>query len=357
MPIKIFQALLQANNILNERAFGTHCSNDHEAPKKRKSLLSKGFFIINIGIFCNQGIIQGGLKYKIKSAIVKLLNKATWGKEIRNCGIENGKAMGDASNERSRCSLVVLISIIMLLLAVVAIFSLRIFPSVGTPTETQPPAATEAPTAAATEAPAGRLPEFPWPPPKPSAIASLTLGSLRERTGTELTFHNVDARISQALVTAGYDEKSYFGVPHGFAIVTRLEQMNLYGYPDYSDRWVSSLVPIRLTDFSIWKYLDALFGVPKGHYRIFVFIITSEMIIQSGTPVTQGEAETWFIEGANKLPRWMETLPYTDQHTCTVYIYEFVQSGVGANANQNIPSAITGKQHLERAGLWDILEK
>jgi hypothetical protein len=201
------------------------------------------------------------------------------------------------------------------------------------------------------------LPEFPWPPPKPSTIANLTLGSLPQKAGTGLTFHDVDERISQALTAAGYDEKSYYGVPNGFAIVTRLEQMNLDGSPENSDRWVSSLSPLSLTRFSLAKYLEALFGVPKGHYRIFVFIITSDIVIQSGTPVTQGEAQTWFVEGANKLPSDMETLPYTNEHTTTVYIYEFVQSGVGANANQNIPSTITGKQHLERAGLWDILEK
>ncbi|HZW82459.1 MAG TPA: hypothetical protein VFF14_03430 [Candidatus Deferrimicrobium sp.] len=200
------------------------------------------------------------------------------------------------------------------------------------------------------------LPEFPWPPPKPSTIAYLTLGSLRQKAGTGLTFHDVDARISQALATAGYDEKSYYGVPNGFAIVTRLEQMNLDGSPEYSDRWVASLSPVTLTRFSLAKYLEALFGVPKGHYRIFVFIITSDIVIQSGTPVTQGEAQNWFVEGANKLPSDMETLPYTNEHTTTVYIYEFVQSGVGANANQNIPSSVTGKQHLERAGLWNALQ-
>ena len=76
------------------------------------------------------------------------------------------------------------------------------------------------------------LPAFPWPPPKPSTTASLTLGSLRQTTGPNRTFHDVDARISQALTTAGYDEKSYYGVPNGFAIVTRLEHMDVEGYPD-----------------------------------------------------------------------------------------------------------------------------
>ena len=199
------------------------------------------------------------------------------------------------------------------------------------------------------------MPEFPWPPPEPSAIALLTLGSLGRTTG--VTFHEVDARISQSLISAGYDERSYYGVPNGFAIVTRLEQTTVDGYPESSDRWVSSLTPISLTEFSLDEYLEALFSVPQGRYRVLVFIVTSDLVFSSGTPVTQGDAETWAVNGANKLPAFMEPMPYTDQHTCTVYIYEFIQTGIGEDANQSIPSSITGRQHLERAGLWDSLEE
>jgi hypothetical protein len=51
----------------------------------------------------------------------------------------------------------------------------------------------------------------------------------------------------------------------------------------------------------------------------------------------------------------MESLPYTKEHRCTVNVYEFIQPGLGKLANQNIPSLVTGIQHLERAGIWSIL--
>jgi hypothetical protein len=201
------------------------------------------------------------------------------------------------------------------------------------------------------------LPSFPWPPPKPSATALLTLGSLGRLAGTGITFHDVDTRISGALDAAGYDEKTYFGVPGGFAIVTRMEKMDSYGFPDHANRWVSSLAPVSLTEFSLTKYLEALFGAPMGHYRVFVFMITLETIVPSGTAVAQSEAQTWIVEGANRLPSSMETLPYTSGHTTTVYVYEFVQSGVGGSANQNIPSLYTGREHLQETGLWQNLEQ
>jgi hypothetical protein len=278
----------------------------------------------------------------MNGAILDLVKKISSKREIRNYSSEKGKPMKDSAGKSSKGYLV--IAHIMGFISILLIVGM----ACGSPLSTG------LPTFSPTQLP---LPEFPWPPPKPSATASLTLGSLSQTTGTGITFHDVDARISQALSTAGYDEKSYYEVPNGFAVVTRLEQTDSQGYPESSDRWVSSLSPISVTRFSLSKYLEALIGVPKGHYRIFVFIVTSDMVIQSGTPTTQGEAQTWFVEGASKLPSDMETLLYTNEHACTVYIYEFVQSGVGENANQNIPSSITGRQHLERAGLWNILEK
>jgi len=52
------------------------------------------------------------------------------------------------------------------------------------------------------------LPPFPWPVPKPSAFEVLKLGSLGRPDGTGITFQDVDDRISSALDSAGYDEKS-----------------------------------------------------------------------------------------------------------------------------------------------------
>jgi hypothetical protein len=212
-------------------------------------------------------------------------------------------------------------------------------------------------SATQTLGPGVTMPSFPWPPPKPSATALLTLGSLGQLAGTGITFQDVDTRISGALDAAGYDEKAYFGVPGGFAIVTRMEKMDPYGYPDHANRWVSSLAPISLTEFSLTKYLEALFGVPMGHYRVFIFIVTLESIAPSGTAVAQATAQNWIVEGANRLPNSMETLPYTREYTTTVYIYEFFQSGVGGAANQNIPSLYTGREHLQEAGLWESLEE
>jgi len=201
------------------------------------------------------------------------------------------------------------------------------------------------------------MPAFPWPPPKPSAIASLDLGASTTLSTAKLTLGDIDDRIDEALVAGGYEEKSYFGIPGGFARVTRIEQINPDGLPDYSNRWIPEISGMSIKEFSLSKYFEALFTAPKGHYRIFVFMVTSNLIVQSGTPVSRDEAQDWIVEGANKLPTELRSAPYTEDHSCTVYVYEFVQPGYGEQAEQNVPSNITGKEHLERAGLWDKLEE
>lgn len=222
---------------------------------------------------------------------------------------------------------------------------------VSTPSYIDATGTASVPTTEPSSTPGSVLPGFPWPPPEPSTRAIVPFDQLNQFA----TFKDVDWIISTALTRSGYDEKSYFAVPYGFAIVTRLEQINIIGEPDYSNRWASELSPIQLYDFSLSNYLEALFLAPQGYYRVFVFIITSDIIIQSGTPVSQSDVQGWITEGANKLPVWMETLRFTEDHDCTVYVYEFIQSGIGSEPYQNIPSFNSGQQHLEETGIWQTL--
>ncbi len=201
------------------------------------------------------------------------------------------------------------------------------------------------------------MPEFPWPPPKPSATAILKFDSLTKSANAKLTFGDIDTRINEALVAGNYTEKSYYGIPGGFALTTRIEQIDENGLPSSSNRWVTEIATIKLSEFSLQGYLNALFSAPKGRYRIFVFMVTSNVIFSSETPVNQSDAQAWVVEGANKLPKELMSTPYTIDYLCTVYVYEFIQSGFKQPPVQNTPSSLTGKEHLQQANLWDILEK
>jgi hypothetical protein len=205
--------------------------------------------------------------------------------------------------------------------------------------------------------PTAEIPAFPWPPPDPSATSTLSLGTLGRRAGEGITLGDVNQRIIEALDAGGYDDRGYYSIPGGFALVTRMEQIQPDGSPKPPPaRWVTEIGPMG-GSFNLGDYLKALFGAPKGYYRLFVFFVTSQPVSPSGTGVPKGSAVTWQSSGASSLPSSIAKQEYTPDFTSTVYIYQFEQTGIGEDAEQNVPSTNTGKQHLQNAKLWDILEK
>lgn len=197
---------------------------------------------------------------------------------------------------------------------------------------------------------------LPWPPPEPSARAVLPR-RLLEAAGAGLsTLGDADGRLTAALDAAGYDERAYHGVPSGFALVTRLERINSDGTPtDQSARWRTDIRPIRA--FSLREYLRALFTARSGHFRVLVFIVTSEPFNSSGSRARLATMELWSRSGLNVLPPSLRSAPYTENHAVTVLIYEFKKIRGSRITNVAIPGRLTGQMHLEKSGLLAQLER
>jgi hypothetical protein len=148
-----------------------------------------------------------------------------------------------------------------------------------------------------------RLQLFPWPPPAPSTFAVisseriLNSGALARAP----TFSGIDSGLRSALRAAGGAEASYYAVPQGYAMVTRLESIESNGaLKPEAERWgQSSLLP---SDFSLVSYLKLLFLAPQGHYRLIVFVVTAESFSGTKTDVTSDEARMWLTYGENLLP-------------------------------------------------------
>ena len=116
------------------------------------------------------------------------------------------------------------------------------------------------------------------------------------------TLADVDTALSEALDATGYYEKAYFTVPDGFALVTRLEQIEPDGRPKpLPDRWSVRLEPLKR--FTLAAYLQALFSAREGQYRVIVFIVTDVPIAAKSAPASREEAEDWLSEGATCCPR------------------------------------------------------
>jgi hypothetical protein len=194
------------------------------------------------------------------------------------------------------------------------------------------------------------LPEFPWPPPAASSTYVLPDSLFQSRR----TVGAVATAIISALERNGYVERSFFQTqPGGIALVTRLERIKSDG-SSFADpgRWPPSKQNYASAG-DLARFLYGLFFVDPGHYRVIVFVLQDLPFAQSSEKITGEAARQWLSTGANILPPELSERPFGNGH-CTVLIYEFSSDGTTVRV---IESRLTGKQHLEKAGVLSLLEK
>lgn len=225
---------------------------------------------------------------------------------------------------------------------------------------TQPPAPAEIGRPAArggggqkAKPPDAAVPQFPWPPPAASARETVP-GSLLAAGRSLDRLGGVDTILGAALERTGYAEKSYWAVPRGFALATRLEQIDANGRPKPPPARWSAETPRLAGEFSLSAYLRALFTADPGYYRIVVFIVTDALFSESDRSVSSEEARSWVAKGLNALPESIASQPYGPSVVCTAMIYEF-ERRAGSEAQPLVPSPVDAHAHLVESGLWGAL--
>lgn len=195
------------------------------------------------------------------------------------------------------------------------------------------------------------LPHFPWPPPRASTSRVLPAWPLGPHMST---FGDIDLKLTSALDAKGYAERSYYSVPGGFALITRLEQIYQDGRSKLPpDRFSVELLPA--TNFP--DYLFALFHANPGYYRVIVFIVTDQLIVQEPNAPAQSDVTGWLAAGANILPDPIASQRLTQTVRCTALIYEFENPGTDhSQLAHSIPSTADAVAQLRRAGLWLALQ-
>jgi len=224
-------------------------------------------------------------------------------------------------------------------------------PSSGSAPPPPPPPPADVPPATPTAAPA--LPAFPWPPPRYSAFATI----VREWVagGPQPTLGSAAQRLEAAFDTAGYGERSYYSIPGGFALVSRIEQIR----PDASSvdapaRWAVEAATVRA---GFIDHIRALFNAPPGFYRVIVFAVTDQDFAAAGRAPTSAEARAWITSGSLRLPPDVGSRPYSAQHYTSALIYEFERRADRSEAEVRTPSNSPGRVHLEKTGIWQALAR
>lgn len=195
------------------------------------------------------------------------------------------------------------------------------------------------------------IPRFDWPPPKASAQELIPDKWLR--TGEAPTLADVADKFEKALKLAGYKQRSYYSVPDGFALATQLEHIKQDGTPlPGDDRWTVGTP--RVSNLSLFAFIEALAHAPAGVYRAIVFVVTDAPWVQSATAPSDLKIMAWAGSGANALPASIGNQPYGKNYRATALIYEFRKGNTGP-AETILPSTVSGETHLDKGGLWDPL--
>lgn len=195
------------------------------------------------------------------------------------------------------------------------------------------------------------IPQFDWPPPKASAAESIPDKWLR--TGPATTLADVADKFEKALRLAHYEQRSYYAVPHGFALATQLEQIKADGTPmPGMDRWKIGTPSVG--NLSLLTFIEALAHAPAGYYRAIVFVVTDAPWVQSSTAPSDAQIKGWASGGAHALPASIGALQYGDGYQTQALIYEF-QKGTSGPAKTLLPSPVSGETHLDKGGIWEPL--
>ncbi len=155
---------------------------------------------------------------------------------------------------------------------------------------------------------------------------------------------------------ADYETWRYSSVPHGFALVTQLEQIRPDGTPRIGKERFRTDLP-SLSDTTFVEFLKALAKAPPGNYRVIVFLVTDTPFSRVDKKPTAQEAQRWLDVGLNQLPKAIGMLPYAQDYRTTALVYEFKKLSKKDSAIFVPKSAESGRTHLEKARIWDALTR
>ena len=211
------------------------------------------------------------------------------------------------------------------------------------PPSSSPPSPPTSPTSPAVMESLPPVPAFPWPPPHPSAFCVLsgrfTVG-VRQLSG-------IDARLRRALAKARFHDPAYYSIPEGFAMVTRIEQLDGKDDPlPEPNRWA----PDEVAGSSLAEFLSRLVRAHTGRFRVVVLAVTARAFAPAADTASKAQAMAWLRYGTAFLPAALGRLPWTADSHCTALVYEFEKKENCAAALVEA-SRFSGQQHLAKAGI------
>jgi hypothetical protein len=169
---------------------------------------------------------------------------------------------------------------------------------------------------------------------------------------------DIDARICRALDKQGYSERCYFAVKNGYALITAAEQFN--AAPALKsvageNRWLD--YPPRPNFDGLWDYFSKMFCPQPTHFRVFVFVVTNQSVLEYETGCVNVEGcKQWLQRGGNTLPAYLAQQA-VNGHTVRGLVYEFRAEESNKLAREECRQNARAEDHLQKAGILDLIKK
>jgi len=199
--------------------------------------------------------------------------------------------------------------------------------------------------------------DFSWPPPEPSARVeiprALVLGGIGE---ADRSVNRIQLRVQAALENAGYLDQAYYTIGcNGFAIITRMEQIDRNGDP--LEDGMRFNAPGEEETWSLTGYLTRLFYAPPGYYRQIILAGTDEPYDEDNLAEAPDEDALGriFSDGSDEAIAIDARERWGAGHRLHALIYEFETQGT-RNVKQRRPSPIPGERHVEASGIYQDLD-
>lgn len=194
-----------------------------------------------------------------------------------------------------------------------------------------------------------KMPEFPWPPP-PCSGRIIFNNSLFTRVKT---LQEIDHLLIDALENSRYFDYAHFYIPRGFALATKIEQIDEAGISlEEPGRWSPTISPKKL---NFEEYIKALFFPTPGYFRIIVFIVTDLPYAYSDIKATRKQANAWIESGWSILPEEFSKMKFSKNYYCSALVYEFIKPEA-REAYFNIPGRFDAYEHLQKSGLLNFIK-
>jgi len=204
--------------------------------------------------------------------------------------------------------------------------------------------------------PSSNIPQFPIPPPKPTAARDIS-DLLRIENCSSLGV--VADRIRNVLMECNYTDFSYFWIAkdndiNGFALLTRLEQeYNDGSIPENEFRYdfIHTAKCQRNSErFSFW---DCFWNSNPGYYRSFAFIVTNnEFSVRNGKEYIINDLDALQSRGTNALPPEIRNREIRGMgYSCTVLVYEYEKQEHTSFAT--LYPKFPADHHLKKTGIWN----